>query len=379
MKESVIQRRIMLALGKRPECMVQRINSGLLADPHTGQRRIRTAPEGIPDLMVMIPGNRVVWIETKSRTGRPSRSQKRWAAAAKQRGHDVHYCRTVDQAVAAVDAALGTAIPTTTGDRTMGLFTEFDGRRFDIEGTDTSGHQKAKYLDLETLHGSGQMFHIVKVSEDDYYTFRGAADRLERARELGALVGEYHFFRPEDGWADDLSFYLRRSLYQPGDLAPMNDFEKGRRQGTKDHPKPGNRADHNHNVEGAIRFAEGVLPVLGDVDKLLLYLTKPSWDWYARRADDRWLARLPELYDLVWAEYTRDEDGKLDGNPDLLDGFAFPKLRRAIKQRLPFDAPVIHQWTGQGELPGFTQPRQTIDRCLMAPEYWQQYRDFVCE
>jgi peptidoglycan hydrolase-like protein with peptidoglycan-binding domain len=243
------------------------------------------------------------------------------------------------------------------------LVSVYGETRYTVSGVDTSGHQKSSALDLVAM-AKTEAFHIVKVTEDSGYVFKDAAARLDAIRRTGRLAGEYHFFRPSDGWKDDLDHYLKHSCYQPGDLPPMNDLEKGKRRKWKNgNPRPAGRTEANYNVNAAYEFGARVAEKL-KLDYLLLYFTSPSWQWYMREADDDLLTRLATVYRPVWAEYVR-KDKQISADPSLLRSFKFPKWRKAVKDGAPWAAPVIHQWTGKGRVPAYASGKKDIDRCLM--------------
>jgi hypothetical protein len=57
------------------------------------------APAGTPDLVCLGPGGATVWLEVKSATGKPRRSQVAMHSTMRHLGHRVHTVRTVSQAV----------------------------------------------------------------------------------------------------------------------------------------------------------------------------------------------------------------------------------------------------------------------------------------
>jgi len=246
------------------------------------------------------------------------------------------------------------------------------GHRLNVGGLDTSGHQRSDRLDLATIHapghGEGGAFHVVKVTEGGRYHYADAAPRLAALRALGVLVGEYVFVRPENGTGDDLRQYAKHTQFRRGDLAPMADFEKGRKAPGG---KPAKRAEADHNVRAVAEFVEGMCELHG-IDRCLVYLTLPSWQWYARAASDQLLDRLAKCSDLMWAEYPRDGNGKDTGDPTTWSaGYAFPRLERAAEDGLPWPRPVIWQWTGRGKVEGYSGK---IDRNLMCPDYYRATR-----
>ena len=144
----------------------------------------------------------------------------------------------------------------------------------------------------------------------------------------------------------------------------MADLEKGLRGGA---------AEHNINVLHAVEWARAVKEGLGITGKLLLYTTRPSWGAYMVKADRELLKDLAKLYDLVWADYVR-EGGKITNNVEKTKTFEFTDLYRSIKSGLPWQKPVIWQWTGYGYVEGHFDNfglRRT-DRCLMRDDYFKR-------
>jgi hypothetical protein len=80
-------------------CMVIRVQSGKVSK---GPHWIHLAPTGTPDLCVMTPDAKTVWLESKTTTGTLSDEQKAWHAEALKRGHRVAVVRSVAEAVKAV-------------------------------------------------------------------------------------------------------------------------------------------------------------------------------------------------------------------------------------------------------------------------------------
>jgi len=267
-----------------------------------------------------------------------------------------------------------------------------DNSKFTIHGIDTSGHQWNKHLKHEVL-AKEQKFHIVKIS----YGRTGGqgtkpkniiADRLEQIRASGTLAGVYHFLRPEwveildDGtkpsperWGElEANNFLKRynKVKKPGDLPPMLDFEKGHKRDT-------GAKGHNINILAAIGWAKKVKKELGLTKKLLLYTTLPSWSHYGTKADRELIKQLPEYFDLVWADYVREKGLAKDkrgisNNTALLPSFDFKDLYHAVNIGLPWNEPVIWQWTGYGYLPGHRSQHRLhkIDRNLMRKDYYQR-------
>ncbi len=65
-------------------------------------RWIDLGEQGHPDVEVMLPNRRVVFLELKSPTGEETENQKRWRESAEKLGHRVYLIRDVDSAVAVV-------------------------------------------------------------------------------------------------------------------------------------------------------------------------------------------------------------------------------------------------------------------------------------
>jgi len=105
MTESEIQKRIMLAIGARPDCRVLRLNVGTARDPSTGQV-VRFGLPGQADLLALHASGRFCWIEVKTARGRLSEAQRRFRdamhALAGPRSYVV--CRSPEDAIAAVEA-----------------------------------------------------------------------------------------------------------------------------------------------------------------------------------------------------------------------------------------------------------------------------------
>lgn len=107
MSEALLLKAILNRLAYIRGTHALRLNSGM-AILGTGARKlaIKGCEPGTPDVMVMLPGGSVVWIEVKTPTGRVSKTQKAWHARAGKMGHTVHVVRSVQEAVDAVEAAM---------------------------------------------------------------------------------------------------------------------------------------------------------------------------------------------------------------------------------------------------------------------------------
>lgn len=64
--------------------------------------KLASTNKGWPDRCVLLPGNKVVWIEFKTPRGVLSPQQEFTHRKMRQAGHVVHVCRSVDEAKAAV-------------------------------------------------------------------------------------------------------------------------------------------------------------------------------------------------------------------------------------------------------------------------------------
>lgn len=106
MKESNILKQIILYVSERGY-MPLRLNSGkfyqgtLRNTPEYGEiltklRHIAGTVEGTADLLVILDRGRVLWIETKTRTGRQREAQKRFQAEVERLGHNYVLARNLE-------------------------------------------------------------------------------------------------------------------------------------------------------------------------------------------------------------------------------------------------------------------------------------------
>lgn len=103
--ESMIQQRILLALGAHPACRIFRMNTGALPDPRTG-RLIRFGIPGMADILgILRPSGRFLAIEVKSAIGRQSTQQVAFQRMVESCGGLYVLARSVDDAVQAVQHA----------------------------------------------------------------------------------------------------------------------------------------------------------------------------------------------------------------------------------------------------------------------------------
>jgi hypothetical protein len=64
--------------------MVFRMNSG-----YSGRRNVKLCPAGTPDLLVICPNGRTVWIELKTLTGTLRQTQRDFHKHLRELGHEV--------------------------------------------------------------------------------------------------------------------------------------------------------------------------------------------------------------------------------------------------------------------------------------------------
>lgn len=123
--ESTLLARIRLAVGSRPDFLVTRINTGVYAAPGHPEQRVRSAPNGFPDLIgtqlrrvlehVVVGGEQAMmryekdeWrvygqaiaVETKSTRGELSDAQIAWRDAFERVGGVYVLARSVDDVYA---------------------------------------------------------------------------------------------------------------------------------------------------------------------------------------------------------------------------------------------------------------------------------------
>jgi hypothetical protein len=101
--EADLKRAVIAALSRLRGVHVLRLNAGITV-LGTGQKRraIVGCEPGTPDVLVMLPDQRVMWLELKTDKGRVSKVQAAWHAMARSLGHTVEVVRTVEDAVRAV-------------------------------------------------------------------------------------------------------------------------------------------------------------------------------------------------------------------------------------------------------------------------------------
>lgn len=104
LKRSVVSA---LQLHLRGNGRVLRMQGGrIVVGSGKSERMIALGTAGTPDLLVILPGGRCVWLELKTATGRLTAIQEAWHAAARILGHSVYVCRSVQDAIAGVRVAM---------------------------------------------------------------------------------------------------------------------------------------------------------------------------------------------------------------------------------------------------------------------------------
>ena len=111
MQESTIQKLIRQAIVLDGRCFVTRCETGVFRAPQS-EARIRCGlGNGTPDLIGCVVGSgRGFCVETKTATWRLRPDQVAWARAARGRGVFVAVCRSVPEALAAIDRACAGAL-----------------------------------------------------------------------------------------------------------------------------------------------------------------------------------------------------------------------------------------------------------------------------
>jgi hypothetical protein len=76
-------------------CIVIRVQSGTI---FVGKRAVKCAEKGTPDLCVMAPGGRTIWLEVKTKAGVVSAAQEAMHSRMRSLGHSVFVARSVNDA-----------------------------------------------------------------------------------------------------------------------------------------------------------------------------------------------------------------------------------------------------------------------------------------
>jgi len=103
MKEAILQAEIRLALGRRTDIMMFRINVGKFRPLDGGPRVIQSAPEGTPDLLGVITPGRAFAIEVKAPRGTQRTVQIAWQNAWEKRGGIYILARSLDDVYKGLD------------------------------------------------------------------------------------------------------------------------------------------------------------------------------------------------------------------------------------------------------------------------------------
>ena len=102
MAEHRIQQQILAAIGATDGALVWRNNTGAARDG--AGRLVRFGTPGAPDIMAIV-GGQFVGLEVKSARGKLSKRQEAWRKACEAAGGIYRVCRSVDDALAAIDEA----------------------------------------------------------------------------------------------------------------------------------------------------------------------------------------------------------------------------------------------------------------------------------
>lgn len=100
--EHVIQGYILKALGQLEGVKAFRLNVGFARD--VKGHGVRFGVPGMADILALV-GDRYVWLEVKTPSGRQTSQQKRFEAAVASIGGRYHVVRSVEEALAAVEEA----------------------------------------------------------------------------------------------------------------------------------------------------------------------------------------------------------------------------------------------------------------------------------
>ncbi len=63
--------------------------------------------KGVPDVIIVLPAGRIVWLEVKALGGRLSEDQVAWRDRLRAMGHEWHLVDSVDAAIAVIDTLPG--------------------------------------------------------------------------------------------------------------------------------------------------------------------------------------------------------------------------------------------------------------------------------
>lgn len=117
MSEAQLKLAVVRALRLVPHCHVLRQNAGkmFLKGPAGAKRVIDVGEAGTPDLQVLLPNGRSLWVELKAPKGSLTLSQTTWHILARQLGHEIVVARDVQSVVDLVRARIrnATATPAT--------------------------------------------------------------------------------------------------------------------------------------------------------------------------------------------------------------------------------------------------------------------------
>lgn len=158
-------------------------------------------------------------------------------------------------------------------------------------GIDLSHHQNSATLPWSTYHDKKVDFVICRASYGGQLRDRQVLEHVKRAREIGAKVGLYQFFRPSqsvDSHWDQLRTVAELVRLSDGDIVPALDIEHDPL------PRPGGVAVSPAWSKGCEELVGRIVDTFGDA---LVYITKREFDLLGK---PQWLLARP-----LWvAHYT---------------------------------------------------------------------------
>ena len=98
MTETEIQQQI-ITTARTMGHKAYRMNSGKV---RIGNRRITLCEPGTPDLLIVMSGGRLLWIEVKRPGERPTETQKKRHKELRDMGHSVAVCHSLDDFLVAL-------------------------------------------------------------------------------------------------------------------------------------------------------------------------------------------------------------------------------------------------------------------------------------
>jgi hypothetical protein len=107
MSEGKLKEAVMNALQWMPRIHPMRLNSGsLMVHSAKGKPyRVQQCESGTPDILVLLPRSRCIWLELKTEDGKLRESQRIWHDKVTKLDHVVHVVRDVPTAISVVTRA----------------------------------------------------------------------------------------------------------------------------------------------------------------------------------------------------------------------------------------------------------------------------------